>query len=101
MSSTPEGTVDEVQHLLGHASPHSSQVYLHPASQRLRDAVERVGGLPSEDPIVTLAVVASGPEPDAGSELGQLRGLLSERFWRRLAGIRCCVWSVRSQSIRY
>ena len=37
------GTIDEVQQLLGHASIGSSQVYLHPAPQRLRDAVERVG----------------------------------------------------------
>jgi site-specific recombinase XerD len=37
------GTIDEVQQLLGHASISSSQVYLHPAPQRLRDAVERVG----------------------------------------------------------
>ena len=37
------GTIDEVQQLLGHASISSSQIYLHPAPQRLRDAVERVG----------------------------------------------------------
>jgi site-specific recombinase XerD len=39
------GSLDEVQHLLGHASITSSQVYLHPAPQRLRNAVERVGSL--------------------------------------------------------
>ena len=37
------GSIDEVQELLGHASISSSQVYLHPAPQRLRAAVERVG----------------------------------------------------------
>jgi len=37
------GTIDEVQQLLGHASISSSQVYLHPAPQRLRDAVVWVG----------------------------------------------------------
>ncbi len=37
------GIVDEVQELLGHQSISSSQVYLHPAPQRLRAAVERVG----------------------------------------------------------
>lgn len=37
------GSVDEVQELLGHQSISSSQVYLHPAPQRLRAAVERVG----------------------------------------------------------
>ena len=36
------GSLDEVQALLGHASPSSSQVYLHPDQQRLRDAVDRV-----------------------------------------------------------
>ncbi|WP_433574240.1 tyrosine-type recombinase/integrase [Nocardia brasiliensis] len=34
--------LDEIQSLLGHSSPESSQPYLHPAMQRLRDAVERV-----------------------------------------------------------
>lgn len=38
------GSIDEVQELLGHASISSSQVYLHPAPERLRAAVERVGG---------------------------------------------------------
>jgi len=37
------GSIDEVQELLGHASISSSQVYLHPAPERLRAAVERVG----------------------------------------------------------
>ena len=36
------GSLDEVQHLLGHASVASTQVYLHPDPSRLRDAVERV-----------------------------------------------------------
>jgi integrase/recombinase XerD len=34
--------LDEIQGLLGHASPLSSQVYLHPGQARLRAAVERV-----------------------------------------------------------
>jgi integrase/recombinase XerD len=34
--------LDEIQGLLGHASPSSSQVYLHPGRARLRAAVERV-----------------------------------------------------------
>jgi integrase/recombinase XerD len=34
--------LDEIQHLLGHASPSSSQVYIHPSAARLRAAVERV-----------------------------------------------------------
>jgi site-specific recombinase XerD len=34
--------VDEIQDLLGHASVSSSQVYIHPAPGRLRQAVERV-----------------------------------------------------------
>lgn len=37
------GTVDELQDLLGHASISSTQVYVHPAPQRLRQAVDRVG----------------------------------------------------------
>ena len=36
------GALDEVQQLLGHASPSSTQVYAHPARQRLRQAVDRV-----------------------------------------------------------
>lgn len=36
------GALDEVQQLLGHASPSSTQVYAHPAQQRLRQAVDRV-----------------------------------------------------------
>lgn len=36
------GTVDEAQALLGHTSPASTQAYLHPSPQRLRDAVDRV-----------------------------------------------------------
>ena len=35
-------TLDEIQGLLGHASPSSSQVYIHPSTSRLRAAVERV-----------------------------------------------------------
>jgi integrase/recombinase XerD len=34
--------LDEIQGLLGHASPSSSQVYIHPSASRLRAAVERV-----------------------------------------------------------
>jgi integrase/recombinase XerD len=34
--------LDEIQQLLGHASPSSSQVYIHPKAARLRAAVERV-----------------------------------------------------------
>ena len=34
--------LDEIQGLLGHASPLSSQVYLHPGRARMRAAVERV-----------------------------------------------------------
>ncbi|WP_189854010.1 tyrosine-type recombinase/integrase, partial [Streptomyces omiyaensis] len=37
--------LDEIADLLGHASPSSSQVYLHPDPQRLRAAVERVASL--------------------------------------------------------
>jgi integrase/recombinase XerD len=36
------GALDEAQALLGHASPASTQVYLHPSGDRLRQAVERV-----------------------------------------------------------
>ncbi|MFI1169216.1 tyrosine-type recombinase/integrase [Streptomyces sp. NPDC020801] len=36
------GQLDVLAELLGHASPMSSQSYLHPSHQRLRDAVERV-----------------------------------------------------------
>jgi site-specific recombinase XerD len=36
------GALDEAQALLGHASPASTQVYLHPAHDRLRLAVDRV-----------------------------------------------------------
>jgi integrase/recombinase XerD len=39
--------LDEIQGLLGHASPSSSTVYIHPSAARLRDAVERVA-LPPE-----------------------------------------------------
>jgi site-specific recombinase XerD len=34
--------LDELQALLGHRSPYSSQPNLHPSSERLRDAVARV-----------------------------------------------------------
>ena len=34
--------LDEIQTLLGHASPMSAQPYLHPSPDRLRRAVERV-----------------------------------------------------------
>lgn len=36
------GQLDELAELLGHDSPMSSQPYLHPSHERLRDAVERV-----------------------------------------------------------
>jgi site-specific recombinase XerC len=36
------GALDEAQALLGHASPASTQVYLHPDYGRLRSAVDRV-----------------------------------------------------------
>ena len=36
------GTLDELKDLLGHAWLTSSEVYLHPSPQRLRDAVERI-----------------------------------------------------------
>ena len=36
------GALDEVQELLGHASASSTQIYVHPAPQRLRQAVDRV-----------------------------------------------------------
>ena len=36
------GALDEAQALLGHASPASTQVYLHPSHDRLRHAVDRV-----------------------------------------------------------
>ena len=35
--------LDEIQTLMGHASPTSSQPYLHPSADRLRAAVNRVG----------------------------------------------------------
>ena len=44
------GALDEAQALLGHASPASTQVYLHPSHDRLRQAVDRVAarGLPGD-----------------------------------------------------
>jgi site-specific recombinase XerD len=43
-------TLDEAQRLLGHAAISSTQVYLHPSEERLRDAVERVSiGRPGVD----------------------------------------------------
>ena len=35
------GSLDEVQHLLGHASVASTQVYLHPDPSRMREAIDR------------------------------------------------------------
>lgn len=35
-------SLDEIQELLGHASPSSSEPYLHPSPDRVRSAVERV-----------------------------------------------------------
>lgn len=35
--------LDEIQTLMGHASPTSAQPYLHPSAERLRAAIERVG----------------------------------------------------------
>ena len=37
------GTLDEIRELLGHAFLTSSQVYLHPSPDRLRQAIERAG----------------------------------------------------------
>ncbi|WP_433257436.1 tyrosine-type recombinase/integrase [Streptosporangium sp. CA-135522] len=36
------GSLDEIQTLMGHADPASSDPYLHPAAARMRDAIERV-----------------------------------------------------------
>jgi integrase/recombinase XerD len=36
------GALDEAQALLGHSSPASTQVYLHPDDGRLRSAVDPV-----------------------------------------------------------
>jgi len=36
-------TLDELKDLLGHVSFTSSEVYVHPDRERLRDAVDRVG----------------------------------------------------------
>ncbi|WP_238166225.1 tyrosine-type recombinase/integrase [Kribbella caucasensis] len=36
------GTLDEAQELLGHASPLSTQIYLHPSPARLRAAVDNI-----------------------------------------------------------
>lgn len=36
------GALDEAQALLGHVSPASTQVYLHPSHDRLRQAIDRV-----------------------------------------------------------
>ncbi|XKH52085.1 tyrosine-type recombinase/integrase [Citricoccus nitrophenolicus] len=41
---------DVVQELLGHASPKSTAIYLHPAQQRMREAVRRVHTARSVDP---------------------------------------------------
>ena len=37
------GGLDEIQALLGHASPYSASPYLHSSATRLRAAVERAG----------------------------------------------------------
>jgi site-specific recombinase XerD len=39
--------LDEIQRLLGHTSPSSSQIYLHPSTASLRAAIEKVA-LPRE-----------------------------------------------------
>lgn len=39
------GALDEAQALLGHVTPASTQVYLHPSHDRLRAAVERVAAM--------------------------------------------------------
>lgn len=39
------GALDEAQALLGHATPASTQVYLHPSHDRLRAAVDRVAAI--------------------------------------------------------
>jgi integrase/recombinase XerD len=43
------GSLDEVQELLGHASVSSTQPYLHPAPNRMRDAVERVASYRAQE----------------------------------------------------
>jgi site-specific recombinase XerD len=45
------GTLDEVQDLLGHALPSSSQVYVHPSPARLRQAVQRVADYRAGGPV--------------------------------------------------
>ena len=50
------GSLDEVQELLGHASVHSTQPYIHPAPHRLRDAVERVASYRSKEEPMTAPV---------------------------------------------
>lgn len=42
------GALDEAQALLGHATPASTQIYLHPSHERLRQAVDRVAALASQ-----------------------------------------------------
>ncbi|MFD4431855.1 tyrosine-type recombinase/integrase, partial [Nocardia sp. NPDC058497] len=40
--------LDEIQALLGHLCPSSSEPYLHPSVERLREAIERGGGAPTQ-----------------------------------------------------
>jgi integrase/recombinase XerD len=47
------GGLDDVQVLLGHSSPSSSQRYVHPDPSRLREAVERVGSPRTRVEVIT------------------------------------------------
>jgi site-specific recombinase XerD len=45
--------LDVVQHLMGHALITSTQIYLHPKPERLRDAVDRVSARVPAGPSTT------------------------------------------------
>ena len=61
------GSLDQIQLLLGHASPGSSQPYLHLHPGRLREAVERVP-TPRELPAGSVPVTAAAiPPPPSGT----------------------------------